>query len=129
MEVKTMDKITKQTETRNINQENQTSKRIIISIFVLIEAILAFRFIFKLLGANSENGFVRIIYGATGLLVGIFKGIFSQIEINTKSIIEPETVISMILIALIAWIVLKLIRPHASEQRVEKEYTKPNEEK
>ncbi|MDW7668664.1 MAG: YggT family protein [Bacillota bacterium] len=124
-----MDKITKQTETRNINQENQTSKRIIISIVVLIEAILAFRFIFKLLGANSENGFVRIIYGATGLLVGIFKDIFSQIEINTKSVFEPETVISMILVALIAWIVLKLIRPQAREQQVKTEYTKPDEEK
>jgi hypothetical protein len=123
-----MEQMNKQTQTRSTDQGNQTTRRIIISVFGLVEAILAFRFIFKLFGANADNGFVKIIYGATGSLVGIFKGIFSQTEIDTKAVFEPETIIFMIVIALIAWVVLKLINPHAGESSIKTEYSKQEED-
>jgi hypothetical protein len=123
-----MEPITKQTETRSVDQGNQTTKRVVISIFGLIEAILAFRFFFKLFGANQDNGFVGFIYGITKFFVGIFKGIFSQSTLSgTDAVFEPETLILMVVIALIAWVVLKLITPHANESVEKTEYTKHDE--
>lgn len=126
-----MDTTVKQTQTRNVDHENQTTKRIVISIFGFIEAILAFRFIFKILGANPENGFVKVIYGATNFVVGIFKNIFSQVRLggeNSEAVFEPETLILMIVLALIAWIVLKIITPHAGEHQVKTAYSKNEDE-
>ena len=122
-----MEPTVKQTQTRNVNLANQTTKRIVVSIFGFIEAVLAFRFIFKLLGANPDNGFVKVIYGATNFLTGIFKGIFSQFKIggeDATAVFEPETLILMIVVALIAWLVLKLITPRSGEHEVKTEYAK-----
>ena len=126
-----MEPTIKQTQTRNVNPGNQTTKRVVISVFGFIEAILAFRFIFKLFGANPDNGFVKVIYGATKFLTGIFKNIFSQVKLggeNSNAVFEPETLILMIVVALIAWIVLKLITPHAGEHQVKTEYAKNEDE-
>ena len=126
-----MDTNVKQTQTRNVDPGNQTTKRVVISVFGFIEAILAFRFIFKLFGANPENGFVKVIYGATNFLVGIFKNIFSQVKLggeDATAVFEPETLILMIVLALIAWIVLKLITPHAGEHQAKTEYSKNEDE-
>ena len=122
-----MEQNIKQTHTRNVSLGSQTTKRIVISVFGFIEAILAFRFIFKLFGANSENGFVKVIYGATNFLTGIFENIFPQVKFggeDSTAVFEPETLILMIVVALIAWIVLKLITPHGGEHQVKMEYKK-----
>jgi ABC-type Co2+ transport system permease subunit len=95
-------------------QKSYILQRIIGIIFGVIEAVLAFRLIFKLLGANTENAFVHGIYAVTQSFVGIFEGIFSQFTIKgmeTTEFLEPATVIAMVVVALVAWAVLKLIRP------------------
>jgi heme/copper-type cytochrome/quinol oxidase subunit 4 len=110
-----MDQMTNQTETQNTKAESNTSKRIVGVIFAVIEVVLAFRLIFKGLGANPNNGFVRGVYGVTQFLVGIFEGIFSRGTASgaeTTAVLEPATLIVMVVIALIAWAVLKLMTPH-----------------
>src|SRR5665648_287466 len=104
-----MGQVTGQTEVSNTKHESHTAQRIIGSLFGIIEIILAFRLVFKLLGANSTNGFVQGLYNITQPFVGVF---------------EPETLLAMVVIALIALIVLKLIKPRAGDQVKRTEYTK-----
>ena len=94
-------------------------QRIIYTIYGLISAILAFRLIFKLLGANPENVFVSGIYAITQPVVDIFEGIFSSAAINGAAgtaVFEPATLIAMVVIALIVWAILKLITPRSGNR-------------
>ncbi|MHC1720349.1 MAG: YggT family protein [Clostridiaceae bacterium] len=95
-------------------QETYVAQRIIGTIFGIIEAILAFRLIFKLLGANPGNVFVNSIYNFTHPFVGIFEGIFPQLSIKGAAGFEPETLIAMVVIALIAWAVMRLLHPSSA---------------
>ena len=126
-----MDQMTQQTETRDTKAESNSSKRIVGVIFAVIEVVLAFRLVFKGLGANPNNGFVRGIYGVTQFLVAIFEGIFSRGTTSgaeTTAIFEPATLIVMVVIALIAWAVLKLMTPHTGTRVERTEYTGHNDQ-
>ncbi len=122
-----MDQVTKQTETRDIRTENNTAKRIIGVVFGVIEVILGMRLIFKLLGANPNNGFIKMIYNITRFFVGIFEGIFSNITVNEASsaVFEPATLIAIVVVALIGWLVLKLMTPRISNRVERTEYIDP----
>ncbi len=126
------EQMTKETETHKTKQDSNIVQRIIYTIFSVISAALAFRFIFKLLGANPENVFVRGIYASTQPIVSIFEGIFSSATINgaeTTASFEPATLIAMVVIALISWVVLKLITPRSGNRFERTEYTKHNKSK
>jgi len=120
-----MEDMFKQTEMRETKQESHIVQNIIGIIFVLIEILLAFRLVFKLLGANPINGFVKGIYSGTQFFVGSFEGIFSRTTtggLETTAVFEPATLIAMVVIALIAWGVLKLIKPRTSNRFERTEY-------
>lgn len=109
-----MEHMNKQVEAHSTKTESHAARNIGGVIFGIIEAILAFRLIFKLLGANAANLFVSGIYKVTQFFVDIFDNIFSRGVINgdeTTGVFEPATVIAMVVIALIAWIVLLLLKP------------------
>ncbi len=109
-----MEQMTRQTETRNTKHDSNTAQRITGIIFAVIEVLLGFRLIFKILGANPDNGFVRVIYAVTQLFTGIFEGIFSRVTssgLEHRAILEPATLIAMIVVALVAWGVNKMITP------------------
>lgn len=124
-----MNKINEHTETRRVQQGNQTIKRIINTIFGLIQALLVFRLVFKLFGANADNGFVKIIYGASAYFISIFRDIFSHIEIGENGVFEPETVIAMVVLAIINGIIMKLLTSQGSESRVKTQYIHSDEDK
>ena len=109
-----MEKIYGQTNVRNTNSGSHTVQRIIGVFFGIIEFILVSRLVLKLLGANSANVLVQSIYDVTQPLVGIFVSIFEQKDVTiteTVGIFEPETLIAIVVVALIAMIVQKLIKP------------------
>lgn len=74
----------------------------------LIEVLLAFRFVLKLLGANPSAGFTDIIYSVTYILVAPFLTVFrvSQIE---GSIFEWTTILAMLVYLVIALGIAKLL--------------------
>jgi len=89
------------------------SRKIIYYIFGIFEALLICRFIFKLLGANSLNVFVKIIYVITNVLIWPFSNIFRSTVttgIETASFFEPGTLITMVIYILIAWGITELIK-------------------
>lgn len=87
-------------------------KKIVYYILGILEVLLAFRLIFKLLGANPGSPFVSFIYTLSGVFIAPFNGIFRSAVtegIETKSVLEPMTIIAMIVYALIAYGVVRLI--------------------
>jgi len=78
----------------------------------VIEVLLSFRVVFKILGANPDSGFVSFIYSVTGIFLAPFSEIFQTVTAQgaeTTSFIEPATIIAMVVYGIIAWGVVKLI--------------------
>ena len=102
--------------------QTQTVANIIYFIAGLFEVALVFRFIFKITGANPGSGFVSAIYSFTQFLILPFRGIFSSAAApgaEVKAILEPSTLVAMIVYAVIAWGLVRLIAimsGHSSEE-------------
>lgn len=75
--------------------------------FGLLEALLALRFLLKLLGANAEAGFTNLIYSLTYPFATPFLGVFNQSAVSGV-IFEWTTLLAMAVYALIAWALIKL---------------------
>ena len=95
-----------------IDHEEFRTRRIVYWVLALLEILLAFRLLFKLLGANPASPFVSFIYGVSQAFMMPFAGIFRSTAaqgIETQSVLEPATLIAMIVYALIAYGIVKLI--------------------
>jgi len=75
----------------------------------VLEVILALRLIFRLLGANEDNGFITFLYSLSHVFVGPFNGIFNDQALG-RSVFEISTVVAMLVYALIAWGIVSLGR-------------------
>ena len=78
----------------------------------VLEIFLGLRLILKLLGASAGNAFVPFIYNVTRIFVLPFSGIFSTAVTQgaeTEAVFEPATIIAMLIYALLAWGIVKLI--------------------
>ena len=96
----------------NTGEGNLKARRIVYFILGIVEILLAARFVLKLLGASTGNAFVQFIYSITDALLWPFSGIFRtavNTGIETKSIMEPATIIAVIVYAVVAWGIVKLI--------------------
>jgi cation transport ATPase len=100
---------------KNMIKKDQTNKkvrRIIYYVLGVLEVLFAFRFIFKVLGANPQSPFVDFLYSLTNLFIAPFAGIFRTAKttgIETQAVLEPSLIIAMIVYAAIAWGIVKLI--------------------
>lgn len=93
-------------------ESSQTANYVIYFILGIIEIILAFRFVFKLTGANPVTGFVDLTYSLSQLFVLPFVGIFPRATTAgavTTAIFEPSTLVAMAVYAVIAWGIAQLI--------------------
>lgn len=73
----------------------------------VIEALLAFRFVLKLLGANPDAGFTAFIYGVTYLFAAPFLSVF-RITHVAGSVLEWTTLLAMFVYWVIAFGIIKL---------------------
>jgi hypothetical protein len=99
---------------------SQTKEYLIYYFFGALEILLAFRLILKIAGANITSGFVRIIYFLSGIFVMPFQGIFRSAyasSATTTSIFEPATLTALIVYAVLAWGIVKLIRIFSGQQQ------------
>jgi hypothetical protein len=68
----------------------------------IIEVLLAFRFVLKLLGANPAAGFTSFIYGITYVFASPFLTVFRSSQITTGSTFEWTTILAIFVYWLIA---------------------------
>jgi hypothetical protein len=91
---------------------NMKARKLVYYLLGIIEILLACRFVLRLLGANPGNAFVKFIYSASNIFLWPFSGIFRSAVttgIETESVMEPATIIAVIIYALAAWGIVKLI--------------------
>jgi len=74
----------------------------------LLEVLLAFRFVLKLMGANAEAGFTSFIYGITWPFTAPFLAVFQKTTVQ-GSIFEWTTLLAMLVYWLIALAIVKLL--------------------
>lgn len=92
---------------------SQTNEYLVYYFLGALEILLTFRLILKLAGANSSSAFVGLIYGLSGIFVMPFQGIFRTAYASgavVTSVFEPSTLVALIVYAVIAWGIVKLVR-------------------
>ena len=73
----------------------------------LLEVLLAFRFVLKLLGANPDAGFSALIYGITYVFAAPFISVF-HVTAVLGSVVEWTTLLAMLVYWLIAYGIIRL---------------------
>ena len=112
---------TKNTAIKNTATGSQTVEYLIYFFFGMLEILLVFRLVLKLTGASIASSFVGLIYGLTGIFVLPFEGIFRRgyaQGVETTSVFEPSTLVAVIVYAVMAWGIVKLIRIFSGERQL-----------
>lgn len=100
------------------------SYQVIWYILGVIEVLLAFRFLLKLIGANSTAGFASFIYGISGPFANPFLSVVAP-SISGTSIMEWSTIIAMLVYLIVAYGIIRLfqfmkpVTPSEVEQTVD----------
>jgi hypothetical protein len=108
------------TETKKVATSSQTIEYLTYFFFGTLEILLAFRLVLKLTGASIASGFVGLIYGLTGIFILPFEGIFRRgyaQGVETTSVLEPSTLVAVIVYAVLAWGIIKLIKIFSGEKQ------------
>jgi hypothetical protein len=75
----------------------------------LVEVLLAFRFVLRLLGANAEAGFTSFVYGVTYIFATPFLSVFRVTRVVAGSYFEWTTLLAMFVYWVIAFGIVKLL--------------------
>ena len=79
-------------------------------IITAVETLLGIRFVLRLVGANHENGFTNFIYDITAPLIQPFQGIVDPQTVGDDGVLEPETLIALVVYLLLALFVMAGVR-------------------
>ncbi len=74
----------------------------------LLEAVLALRVVFKLIGVNGANLFATLLYGFTGFFVAPFASLTGAPSAKGM-VLEISTIIAMIVYLLMAWALERIV--------------------
>jgi len=74
----------------------------------ILEAALALRIVFKLIGVNEANPFAALLYAVTDLFVAPFASLIGAPAADGM-VLEISTIIAMIVYALIAWVLERIV--------------------
>jgi hypothetical protein len=77
-------------------------------LLALLEAVLALRVVFKLIGVNGANPFATLLYGFTGFFVAPFASLTGAPSAEGM-VLEISTIIAMIVYLLIAWALERIV--------------------
>lgn len=83
--------------------------RVIMYVFGVIEVFIGIRFALMLLGANAEAGFVKMIYGVSGVFMAPFIAIFNTQKAG-GAVFDWSALVAIAVYALFAWGLVTLIR-------------------
>lgn len=111
---------TKNTSVKSTVTSSQTVEYLVYFFFGVLETLLAFRLVLKLTGASVSSAFVGLIYGLSGIFILPFEGIFRRgfaQGLETTSVLEPSTLVAIIVYAVLAWGAVKLLRILTGERQ------------
>lgn len=91
-------------------------QQVIYLLFGILEALLAIRFVLRLLGANPASGFATFVYGITEPFMRPFVNLFGQPAVG-GSVLEWNALVAIVVYALIAWVLAKIAWIAAGETR------------
>ncbi len=99
---------------RSIRAANQNSSiarivNIVYFLFGVLGLLLAVRVVLHLIGANADNGFANFIYGLSEPFVALFASLLKNPVLSTTAVLEVTTLIAMLVYAIAAWIIGRLI--------------------
>jgi len=83
----------------------------------IVEVFLGVRFLFRLLGANSNNAFVSWLYDVSGQLLEPFRGIFPVEAVEPGYVLEFSTLFAMVAYGLLGFLILTLVDALLPEQK------------
>ena len=96
-------------------------------ILSVLEVLLAFRFVLKLMGANAAAGFTNFIYAVTWPFTAPFLAVFQRTTV-AGSVMEWTTLLAMLVYWIIGFAIVKLFlmsktvsTPEAASKLEEKE--------
>ncbi len=96
----------------DVNTRNrQTLERVTALIgllFSVLEGAIGLRVLLKLLEANPKNAFASFLYNLTALFLAPFAGLTPNPAVN-GIVLEITSIIAMIVYALIAWAIIRLV--------------------
>ncbi|PIR43032.1 YggT family protein [candidate division WWE3 bacterium CG10_big_fil_rev_8_21_14_0_10_32_10] len=110
----------RQVRVSNKADSYETTEYLIFFIFGALEVLLLFRLILKVTGASVQSAFVSLIYGLTGIFIMPFEGIFRKgyaPGVETTSVLEPAVIVAIIVYAVLAFGIVKLIRVLSGEKQ------------
>jgi YGGT family len=84
--------------------------RIISIVLAVVEGLIAIRFVLKLLAANPEAGFARLIDGVTAPMVAPFVGLLGNPASSVGNQIEVASLVAMAVYALVAWLLTRIVQ-------------------
>lgn len=105
------------TNTKAVVSDSETVERVIYFFFGVIEVLLAFRLILKVTGASMSSSFVSGIYAVAGIFAMPFDGIFRKGS-ESGMIFEPGTLVAILVYAILAWGIVKLLQVFSGEEQV-----------
>jgi len=85
------------------------AERVVWLVAGIIIGLLAVRFLLRLLGANPSNGFADFIYNVSYPFAAPFFGLFSYTAKLNTGRFEFETLIAILVYALVAWLIAKIV--------------------
>lgn len=77
---------------------------------VVLEVVLAIRFVLKLIGADPFNLFAGFIYALTDIVLFPFSNIVRSPSLRTNQAFEWSTLIAMIIYWLLFWAIRRFLR-------------------
>ena len=91
------------------DHDRNVIERIVWFVAGVLLVLLAFRFLFALLGANPSNGFANFVYSTSHPFVSPFFGLFSYNYQYGVSKFEIYTLVAMVVYTVIAYGIVALV--------------------
>lgn len=111
-----------------IGEGGYMASRIVRYLAGIVETVLALRLVFRAIGASPASGFVSFIYNLSEPFVAPFRGILRSIYtagVETQAVIEPATIVALIIYPLVAWGVIRLIQTISHGAHAHREHVHP----
>jgi len=75
----------------------------------VLEVLLAVRVVFNLISVNPDNSFARFIEDLSSPFVTLFASLLTNPTLGATGVLEITTLIAMLVYAILAWLVGRLI--------------------